>query len=332
MVTSAVAVILGDLCMLFLAYHRQPGLKNDWRNCNWQTFKVLFSFGGVIFLCMLCLTLKETGLKWIMGGLISMSFVAHMAIMVVPVKIFVQVVQAMTLAVMPAASKYDAQQNNEILGELFLRGTRYVTLLAVGAVVTAFFLLKPLLMVWLGDEYRFLGNFMLIIFAAAAFQATSFCAHHILRGMGKLKIALINSIVGQAGLPVGFTLVVYLLWQDPYWAIALGLSLGNVVYGVMQLGFCSRAVKVNYRRLLIHSYAQTFLVAIPVFAVVYLIAHIMRIEDFFLIIAIIIFGLCLSMVLFYVFFFTQKERLLFKELLVWAASRVPFIHWEKTDV
>jgi len=332
MVISVGTMILANLSMMFLAYLIQPGLKNDWSKCNWETFKVLFSFGGVIFLCTLCFMLNETGLKWIMGTLVSTSFVTHIAIMVAPVKMFENVVLAMTLTVMPVASKYDALENKQILSELFIRGTRYTALLALGAVIAAFFLLKPVLLLWLGQEYQFLSNYISIIFAGAAFAMTSNCAHHILRGLGKLRIALINSIVGQAILPVGTTLLIFLLKQQPYWAIAGGLTLGNVVYGLMQLGFCSKVIKVDYKKFIMRSYGQALLIAIPVLAFIHLVLGFIDISGFWPIISAVILGLCLSAMLFYVFFFTREERRLFNELLTSVFAILHFTRSKKVDV
>lgn len=325
MVISVAATIIGNLYILFLAYHRQPGLKNDWRNCNWQTFKALFSFGGVIFLCTLCLVIRETGLKWTMGTLVSVSFVTHIAIMVTPARMLRGIVHAMTLTVMPVASKYDALEDRQILSELFIRGTRYVTLLALCAVFAVFFLLKPILEIWLGPEYTFLNAYIIIIFGAAAFLLTTSCAHHILRGVGKLTIVLLNSIIGNGVLPIGITLLTFVVSGLEHWAITLGLSLSCVVYAFMQLVTCSRAIGVDLPELLVRGYGQALVIAAPMFVALNGVIIYFGIESIPILIASLIIAFAVSAFLFYTIFFAEVEKQLSRKLFRAALNRVPFL-------
>ena len=263
-VISAGAIILAKLVQVPIAYRLIPGLRNRLNLFDWRTFKMLMSFGVMIVLCTLCSVVKSTGVRWLMGFLVSTSFVAHLVIILMPSLLLSQIVQAMTSTIMPAASKYEAVKDYRMLKELLIRGIRYSSIVVLTAVIVATLATKNILEVWVGPEYKFLGLYTLVIFCSVAFQMSSSCAHHMLRGMGKLKISLIASVVGLVIVPIGTILVTWLIWREPYVAVTAGIALGNVVYGFMQTVFCIKAVKSSYRGLFMRAYGGAMIVAMPV--------------------------------------------------------------------
>ncbi|MGD8786618.1 MAG: hypothetical protein PVJ60_04270 [Phycisphaerales bacterium] len=315
MVISVMTRTLGRLVHVPIAHLIVPGLRNrislfDLRNC-----RALILFGGVITLCTLFLAVRSTGMKWIMGALVSTAFVAHMAIIYIPIELLSRIVLGMTLTVMPTASKHKAIENETVLQELLMRGTRYTTILCCGSFILAFFLLKPVIILWLGNEYVHLARYMLVLFGAAAFQMTSSCAHHMLRGMGCLRIAFVNSFIGQALLPVGITLL-FLFWLgNPYWAFTWGMALGYVTYGIMQLVSCSCVLRMNFRRFFFSAYAEALLVSGISFTVLYTLVEVFRTNKLIHLIPLTLTGLVITSGCFYVLFSTQKEKILAKEMI-----------------
>ncbi len=266
MVISITVVILTRLVQVPIAYRLIPGLRNRPSLFRWQTFKMLMSFGAMIILCTFCSVLNNTGIKWLMGTMVSTAFVAHLVIMLTPALLLSQMVQAMTLTIMPTTSKYNALGDYHVLSELFIRGTRYGTLLVTAGVMAAVLSMRSVFAVWVGPEYEFLASFAIIILCGVSFQMSTSCAHHMLRGMGMLRVSFLNSVVGHVVVPVLSIMIIFLVWKKPYLAVATGLCLGSVVNGLMQLYFCTKAVRVSYRKILLRAYGEPLMVAIPVSA------------------------------------------------------------------
>ena len=70
---------------------------------------------------------------------------------------------AVTVTVLPTASRYFGRSDERRLGELVIRGVRYTLALAVPLTVTGMVLAPPILEVWLGPEFRQAGLAMAIL-------------------------------------------------------------------------------------------------------------------------------------------------------------------------
>jgi O-antigen/teichoic acid export membrane protein len=172
----------------------------------------------------------------------------------------------MTLTIMPAASACEAAGDCRMLQALLVRGIRYSSLVVLAAVLVAALMMRSVLRLWVGPQYEFLTLYTFVLFCAVAFQMSSSCAHHMLRGMGKLWISLGISVVGQVLVPVGLILLIFLKWRAPYAAVTIGIATGAVVVGFLQTGFCVRAVRSDIRDILRRAYGEPFALAVLVCA------------------------------------------------------------------
>ena len=254
MIGSVLAFATRSWLLVWLAYRLVPGLHNRITQIRREVLWRLFSFGGMILLCTGCTALGDTGMKWMMGCLVDTSFVAHMSILLLPAQLLSEIVAAMTLTVMPAASQCCALAQGAVMKELLVRGTRYVALAGAAATVAAVFALRPVLAAWLGSGYVFLSGYALVVLSSAAFLMSTSCAHHVLRGTGHLGLSLLNSVVGIALVPPVVAAVGTCISGRPYGALVVGVSLGNIVYGVMQIVTCSAVVGVPLREVVLRSY------------------------------------------------------------------------------
>lgn len=267
MVISAAAIVLTKLVQVPIAYRLVRGLRCHPTFFEWRTFKMLVTFGGTIVLCTLCSIVHGTGVRWLMGFLVSASFVAHLTIILIPGRLLSQTVQAMTLTVMPAASKYEAIGDFHALRELLVRGIRYSFLVVMTSVVVAMLTMRSVLVLWVGPEYAFLAVYALVVFCSVAFQMSSSCAHHMLRGMGKLRVSLATSVVGHAIVPMTTTLVLWVICRQPYVAVTVGISAGNIVCGLMQTVFCANELKLRCAELFLRAYGAPLIAALATCAV-----------------------------------------------------------------
>ncbi|MFA5240455.1 MAG: hypothetical protein WC476_12215 [Phycisphaerae bacterium] len=266
-IIMAGTLFLSRLAQVPVAYRLVPGLRNRPGAFDRHTFRLIVSFGSVIVLLSLCIAANTTGIRWLMGIMASTSFVAHLAIILMPAALLSQIVQAMTLTIMPATSAYDATEDYRMLRELLIRSMRYSSILVLAGVIVAALLMRNVLGVWVGSDYEFLGGYALAIFCSVAFLMSTSSAHHMLKGMGKLKLSILNSVVGLVIVPITLILAVFLIWRNPYIAVMVGIATGNIVYGIMQIGFGMKAVHADFRDLFMRAYGQPIVVAAPVFLI-----------------------------------------------------------------
>ncbi len=254
-------LFLSRLAQVPVAYRLVPGLHNCLSLCNWKYFRLIVSFGGVVVLIGLCLMVNSTGVRWMMGILASTSFVAHLSIMLMPVSLLSQLIMALTVTVMPATSAYAATGNKHILKELLIGGMRYTMILALAGLLSAALLMRNVLSVWVGPDYVFLAPYALALFASISFMLSTSTAHHMLKGLGWLRITVFISVMGLVIVPIGLILAVFHICHNPYVAVTAGLVAGNVVYGCLQIVFGSKAVHADLRVVFMRVYAQPLVVA-----------------------------------------------------------------------
>ena len=257
----AAMFFLARLAQVPLAYRLVPGLMIRPSLSTRKHFKQIVSFGGAMVMVSLCITVNSTGIRWLMDYLVSTRFVAHLAIMLMPAALLTQLVGAMATTAMPATSAYQATGNQRMLQELLIRGMRYSVILVLGSVLAASLLMRNVLGVWVGPEYMFLVSFTLTLFAAQSFlQSTSIC-HHMLKGMGKLRVIVVIYFMGRVVVPIGLILAISQIWHEPYFAVTGGLGVGYLVVGILNVKSCARAVHADLRNLFMRAYVQPLAVA-----------------------------------------------------------------------
>lgn len=260
-IITAGMLFLARLVQVPVAYRLVDGLRCRPQLFDRASFRQIASFGAVTVLASLCLAVNSTGVRWLMDTLASTRFVAHLAILLMPSLLLAQVVSPMTITAMPATSAYEATGNRKMLQELLVRGMRYTTILVLAGLLAAGVLLRVLLSLWVGAGYAFLAPYALALFASAAFLQSTSIAHHMLKGLGKLRTVLGIYLVALALVPVGAIVALTYLGVDPYLAVTIGLSAGNLMGGAAQIFLCAKAVQADLRDVLVRSFAQPLLVA-----------------------------------------------------------------------
>lgn len=321
-IITAISSVLLQIIMALIAYRKINYLKFRIKLVTWDTFILLFKFSSVLALTVIFVVMKETVLKWVAGAMISISFVTYMAIIRAPTDLYRRIILAMTLTVLPAASSLNDKKDFSKLEDLFIRGTRYASILGAGAIISIVFLGKPLLILWVGNDYAFLTPYIIIIFSATALNLTSAAAHHIIRGLGRLKFALYSSGIGEAILPITLFVLSYLLLKDGYVAYTIGISVAGIVYGTMRIIMCGISLKMDLRKLVIHSYIPPFSVAIVLGVLEAIVVSYFNIESFLYLLIITCTVLLLAVVIFYFFLSTDIEKKLVKEIFSKVTSKV----------
>lgn len=317
-----VMLFLSRLAQMPIAYRLVPGLHNRPGLFDIGSFRLIILFGMAMILVSACLAANATGVRWLMGILVSPSFVAHLAIMVMPGSLLSQIIGAMTITIMPATSAYGATGNQQMLKELLLRGLRYTTILVLAGLLVAGLLMRNVLSAWIGPDYVFLAPYALTLLVGMAFMQCTSIAHHVLKGIGKLRAVSFIYLTGLVVVPMAVILIVVETWTNPYIAVTTGLTVGYLVCGFLQVGVCIRAVQIDFREVLMRSYTQPLLVAAPVYLGAFGIVTISGITDFIgrtgiaSIAIVLFFGGCYALIA------TTAERQQLKEMIQVAKNKM----------
>jgi len=314
--------LLSRLAQVPFAYRLVPGLHNRAGTFDWQSFRLIASFGIVTVFIALSLAANNTGVKWMMGILVSPVFVAHLSIILMPVMLLSQLVNAMTITVMPATSAYEATGNQRMLKELLIRGTRYTTILMLAGILVAGLLMRNVLTLWVGPEYEFLAPFALVIFASRSFMLSTSTGHHMLKGMGRLRAAVFISLTGHVVVPITLILIVFQICRNPYIAITFGFASGHVIYGLLQTGFGIKAVNTDWREFLMRVYGQPLIVAAVIFPIALGLVAYGEIHGLFGRILVSVLSVLLLFLGSYLFIASVAERKQFKETVKIVLGRV----------
>lgn len=313
---SVEALVLIMAAMLFLArlsqvpfaYSLVPGLKNNLRLFNRSSFSMIASFGAATVLASLCLAINSTGVRWLMDFLASTSFIAHMAIMLMPSLLLSQIIGAMTITTMPATSAYNATGNKIKLQELLTMGMRYTMIIVLSVILVGSILMRDLLRLWVGADFEFLAPYALMLLVSTAFMLSTSIAHHMLKGMGKLRTVVFIYLVGLVIVPIGTIFTAFNVINNPYIAVTFGLSSGHVVCGVLQIVFSVKAVNIGWRQHLKYVYGQPLFFATLVFLASLFSTSFHPFSDFFVRLVVSIISAIIFIGGFYLFFATIPER------------------------
>lgn len=315
-------LFISRLAQVPIAYRLVPGLRNRLRLFEWGSFRLIAAFGVATVLASVCLAVNSTGIRWLMDSLVSTAFVARLAIMLMPGLLLSQIIGAVTITVMPATSAYEATGNQRMLRELLIRGMRYTTILVLAGLLTAGLLMRNVLSLWVGPDYVSLAPYALVLFASVSFMLSTSTAHHMLKGMGKLRAVVFIYWLGLVVVPIGLILALLKTGHNPYVAVTVGLAAGHLVCGCLQAGFCTMVVHANLRGVFMRVYAQPLFVAAAICPIVFGIVTICGVDGF-------VGRLCVSVlaiVLFfsgcYAFIATPEERQQVKRVIQLAKSKI----------
>lgn len=260
-IIMAGTLFLSRLAQVPVAYRLVPGLRNHPSSFDWKSFRLIAAFGAATVLAAICMAVNSTGVRWLMDALVSTSFVAHLAIMLMPGLLLTQIIGAATVTIMPATSAYEATGNQPMLRELLLRGMRYTMILVLAGLMVAAVLMRNVLGIWVGPDYEFLAPYALALFASVSFMLGTSTAHHMLKGMGRLRAVVIIYALGFVVVPIGLILALFHAGYNPYLAVTLGLAAGHLVCGCLNVAVCAKAVHANPRKIFTRVYAQPLAIA-----------------------------------------------------------------------
>lgn len=170
--------------------------------------------------------------KLLIGHLLKIEFVAFYDLGSKLASMSRTIPSALMSPVVPAAAELVVQRDNARLRELYLRGTRYLSLMA--APLTAFLLAmgSPILTLWLGNHVHAYAVLALQFLAIGYyFNIITGVVNSLGRGMGVLKYELQTSaLIIILNLILSLALILHMGFVGALIGTCVAMTIGNLLY------------------------------------------------------------------------------------------------------
>lgn len=252
-----VRMMVSTVLSVFLAYRLLPWIRISIRWPSREALSQLVRFGGVVQFVALLGTVLNTVERAIALPLVGLSAVGLLDISDKLPGMAAIIPTALATSLFPAAAYLrggfaDNAEGREVISDLYLRGCRYMSLLAgaiSGLLATS---AVPLMTVWLGRVYPGTGYLMAIFAVQQQFHVMTGPGTSIMKGIGRPREELFYSVPNIAAVLVAMPLSYLVLGR---WTI-LGLGSAVVVATIISsTGFIihvNRILKVSKGRFLRH--------------------------------------------------------------------------------
>ncbi len=207
----------------------------SWKFVTRDTIQLLAAFSFFVFLIQVSHQISYKTDAIVLGlflpvGIIAYYEAAH-KIQGLPAKVFT----IANSAVMPAASEISFDESRDRLKEVFLKGTKYAAAGVVSVTIPLLILTRPLLINWLGVEFKkaTLATQVFLIFWL--FSALSGITNTLLIGAGKVRF-LSKTVVIRALLNLVLSIILVRLLG------LIGVILGTVISELLVFPFVMKYV------------------------------------------------------------------------------------------
>lgn len=262
------AVILGNILLVIVAIRLYPELQIRLNRPSQHTLKRIWTYSAYAFLTTIAVKLVYQTDNLVIGAFVSVAAVTPYAYANALCRYVDQVVSAMGLTFVPAASTYEALGDSGRLEMLYKNGTRATLAICLPIVITLVVRGRSFMGLWMGPQYaKTSGTVLIILVTAMLFSFANRTAAAIAFGIEKHKTSAIWAIgEGVANL----VLSVILARKYGILGVAVGTALPSLfVQIILWPGYVSRLVGLSYSDVLGRVWLPVFLAATPFAGVSY---------------------------------------------------------------
>ncbi len=256
------ATIVSDSLLLVFMRRIYPELRIRIRNPNREVLRQLWSYSFYSFLITIAVQLVYQTDNLVVGAFVSTAAVTFYSIGNSLCRYTDQLVGAMTLTFVPAASTYEAAGETLMLKALYRNGTRALLSISLPILVTLMIRGRTFIGLWMGPMYTERSGTVLMILAVALFfSLPNNTAAAIAYGVEKHKITAKWSIFeAVTNLLLSMTLA---HWFGLY-GVALGTLIPSLFVQLIIWPFVlAKAVGIGGPGTVFSTWSPMFLAAIP---------------------------------------------------------------------
>ncbi|MFH1841916.1 MAG: oligosaccharide flippase family protein [bacterium] len=213
-----------------------------------STFRQMVSYSIYTLLWSMSTTLQMHAAMIIIGLFLNTAAATTYQIPVMMMGAMYGMVQAFSAVTKPAASALQAEQDNERIEILVLRGARYVVAVMIPLVATLAVFARPIITIWVGQQYEHAAQilWLLVLPQVAALGQT--VVPYVLIGLGKHK-QVGRFTISMSALSVVAMVLAAGVWRAGLPGVALATSLPVAVTGFVFLPvYVCRVLGINHGR------------------------------------------------------------------------------------
>jgi O-antigen/teichoic acid export membrane protein len=193
-INQSIILIITTFTNIIIAYKIFPYLQIKISYFNTRTFKQMFNFGIKVQITRLeSIFLFETD-KLLISHFLNVGLVSLYTIGASVVNKMRSIPIMLCSAVLPAASEISALQDKKALQELYLRGTKYVSVVGIPLLVFIFITAPLVILVWIGEIYTESVQVIRILAPSYLINILTGVSSAMIVGMGKPEVLMKSSI------------------------------------------------------------------------------------------------------------------------------------------
>lgn len=264
------ATLVADSLLIVFTRRIYPELRVRIRNPNREVLKQLWTYSFYAFLITIAVQVVYQTDNLVVGAFVSTAAVTFYSIGNSLCRYTDQLVGAMTLTFVPAASTYEAAGDTERLKGLYRNGTRAMMSISLPILVTLMLRGRTFIGLWMGPQYAEKSGTVLMILATALFFSLSNnTASAIAYGVERHKVTAKWSIVEAiTNLVLSMTLA---HWFGLY-GVAVGTLIPSLFIQLIVWPFVlAKAVGIGGPATVFGTWGPMFLAAVPFAAASFLV-------------------------------------------------------------
>ena len=271
-----------------------------------STLKPLLNFGFFAFLLGISGRLVLWSDNIVVGVILGPAVVTFYAIAGNLIDYLQGILSSSLSVLVPLATSYDARSEEDKLRFLFSRGSRFLLLLLLPAIIAVVVLGPDFISLWMGAKYVAISGRVLILLAIPlVFAPMRGAAQQILYGSNRHKFSAFISL-GEAFTNLALSIIL------AYRMGAVGVAWGTLIPGVLTAGiviptYTLRRLAMNWRSFYWNSFLLPVLAGLPYLGLLYMMRSMGSVSNLAKFFATVI-GSLLLYYLFVWFFVLQKPE------------------------
>ena len=262
------AAVVGNGLLAYAAFRIYPELRIRLTKPRREVLRQIWSYSFYAFLNTIAIQLIYQTDNMVVGAFVSASAVTFYSIGNSLCRYTQQIIDAMTMTFISAASTYEAAGNSSSLRALYYNGTRATMAVSLPIAITLIIRGGSFIGVWMGPQYAKTSGTVLAILATGLLfslqnDTSAAIAFGVERHKGLAKWAFAEGIAN-------LTLSIILARKIGIYGVAIGTLVPNMLIQlVMWPRYVSRLVDVTWIQVFRDVWGPVFLCAVPFAAASY---------------------------------------------------------------
>lgn len=272
-IVGIIVTVLMQIPAIWCIQRLAPDMPLGWRGADARLVRTVATFSSSLFLIHLGGQLETKTDEIVIGRFLPLSFVTPYNIARRVSALPLALTEQFLSLLLPLASSMYAEKDHTRIRSLYIVSTRLTLAMFIPMGLSLVVLAKPILTLWVGEEYSAYSHLVLILTIASLIDTSQWPAGIILQGMARHKpLALLSLASGFGNLALSVVLILLLGLTG----VALGTLIPTaIVCLAFVMPYALRVMNVSLRELISRAYLPVLGPAIPALAVAYILREIL---------------------------------------------------------